>query len=208
VWDEAAKDACFGAAAWERIRAAPGAHLSLAPAKIAATFDHGGAPGWYLHAANAGAFDDRAKEALDAAELVWARLSILLALALVWARPRSARDTAIVALVGVGVIGALSAHGALAFLAFVAAVALRPRDIAIAAPAIVVALTALVHAVVFGGGRYQLVVFPLLCAPAALGAARLWRAFTRIRRDRRASGEAPGRDRARAGRRGAEEARS
>jgi 4-amino-4-deoxy-L-arabinose transferase-like glycosyltransferase len=208
VWDEAQKDACFGAVAWKRIREAPGAYLSRAPAKIARTFDHGGAPGWYLHAANDRAFGDRAREALDAAELVWARLSILLALALAWAWPRSPRDVVIAALVGLGVIGALGAHGAVAFLAFVGAVAVRPRDISLAAPAIVVALTALVHAAVFGGGRYQLVLFPLLCAPAALGAARLGSALTRILRDRRASGEAPGRDRARAGRRGAEEARS
>ena len=209
VWDEAEKDACFGDVAWQRIREEPAAFLALAPAKIGATFDHGGAPGWYLHAARASAFGEGAKATLDAAELVWTRLSIFLSLLLMRPRERSARDLMVAALVALGLLGAVSAHGAVAFLAFAGAVMLRPGAIAVTAPAIAVVVTALVHAAVFGGGRYQLVLFPLLCAPAGLGALRLYRGIPRRhRRDRRARGGAPAPAGAREPLREAEEARS
>ncbi len=48
VWDEAAKDACFGQAARRSIAESPGAWLGLVPAKLAATFDLGGSGPSYL----------------------------------------------------------------------------------------------------------------------------------------------------------------
>ena len=80
VWDEAAKDACFGAAARRYIAEHPGRWLALAPKKLAATFDYAGAGGWYLHAANPVAFPARAKTAIGVIETVFERLMLILAL--------------------------------------------------------------------------------------------------------------------------------
>jgi len=61
VWDEAEKDACFAREARRIIARAPGRWLGLVPARLAATFDYAGAPGFYLHESNPEAFDERAK---------------------------------------------------------------------------------------------------------------------------------------------------
>lgn len=80
VFDEAEKDVCFGAAARRLIAERPGPWLALVPKKLAATFDYAGAGGWYLHAANAEAFSDRAKRTLGTFEIVFERALLLLAL--------------------------------------------------------------------------------------------------------------------------------
>ena len=49
VFAEAAKDACFGAAALDVITAHPLSWLARAPAKLRVTFDYFGAAPWYLH---------------------------------------------------------------------------------------------------------------------------------------------------------------
>ena len=61
VFQEAAKDECFGAAARREILAHPGRWLAKMPAKLHATFDYFGAAPWYLHDANSAAFGERAK---------------------------------------------------------------------------------------------------------------------------------------------------
>jgi hypothetical protein len=92
VWDEAAKDACFGEAARRYIAQHPGAWLALAPKKLAATFDYSGAGAWYLHTASAAAFPERAKVALGAVETVFERLALLVALFVAaWPAVRAAR---------------------------------------------------------------------------------------------------------------------
>lgn len=193
VFDEADKDRCFEQAAWERIAAHPGSWLALAPHKLSATFDYCGAPGWYLHESNSNAFDAAAKVTLGTVETLFERL--LLLLALVAARPRSsplrwlrggrrpsrtppARLLLRWLALAVGLVFALLQPGWVAFVALVVSLALRRpgplRSAAVYAGSFMALLTVMVtHVLFFGAGRYALVLFPLLCALAALGAARL-----------------------------------
>lgn len=167
VFDEAEKDACFGEAALEQIARHPGHFIRLVPAKLAATFDYSGAPGWYLHSSNARAFDFHDKVRLGVIETVWERLEVLLALAALalWPapRPRARRVAAVLA----GVF--LFVHAAwVAYLGVVVCAVLAGRAIARHPPAALAAgtlvLTAATHAVFFGSGRYSMVCFALVSA--------------------------------------------
>jgi len=171
VWDEAGKDACFGAAAKRSIAAQPGAWLSKAPNKLAVTFDYfGGAP-WYLHQASPEAFPYEAKVRLGALETVASRLLLVFALvALALARGPRRRVR-----IGVGVLlvlAALSRHAWPAYLGLAVLALLRgPRALArapfvVPASLAVVASTAALHAVFFGAGRYGLVTAPFVAALA------------------------------------------
>jgi len=177
VWDEAAKDACFGRAARRRIASRPADWLALVPAKLAATFDYFGAAPWYLHASNPGVFGEGAKRTLGAAETVFCRL-LLLAGLVTCGRAPGGRPLArkIVALVGAA--AALTVHGWIGYAAIAAYVAIAGRRAAAAAPlalpaaAAVIAATAAVHSVFFGAGRYGLIVVPFVTMVAFLGDGR------------------------------------
>ncbi|MBN1606077.1 MAG: hypothetical protein JW940_05560 [Polyangiaceae bacterium] len=80
VFGEADKDACFAAAGLARIRQQPIRWLSLVPAKLRATFDEVGAPGWYLNESNPREFTEVERQVLGAAEVVWQRVLVLLCL--------------------------------------------------------------------------------------------------------------------------------
>jgi hypothetical protein len=80
VFGEADKDACFGSAGLARIRQHPGRWLSLVPAKLRATFDEVGAPGWYLHESNPRVFTEEGRRLLGAAEVIWQRALLLMCL--------------------------------------------------------------------------------------------------------------------------------
>jgi 4-amino-4-deoxy-L-arabinose transferase-like glycosyltransferase len=176
VWDEAGKDACFEHAARVAIAAAPGAWLARAPAKLATTFDYFGAAPWYLHASDAAAFGEGAKTALGTVEAIASRLLLVAALvacALAWGPHVGARRV----LGAAGVVVALLRHGWPAYLVLVATAALLGRrawargPLAVSFGASVIALTALVHAVFFGAGRYGLAVVPFVAVmPFATGA--------------------------------------
>lgn len=182
VYDEAQKDACFGREARRYIRAHPAAWLALVPRKLAATFDYAGAAPWYLHDANREAFPYEAKVRLGAAETIFERAALLLAL--VWAARRGAEGEGRLRFVraAVAVIGGVfvfTLHAWIAYAALCVAALLRGRallrgPVLPSATVIVLAATLAVHAVFFGAGRYSLVVFPLLTALAPL-------AFVRVR---------------------------
>jgi hypothetical protein len=175
VFDEAQKDVCFGREARRYIREHPASWVSLAPKKLAATFDYAGAAPWYLHEANPAAFPWRAKEALGAAETVYERVLLLLALA--WAALRREGERPVLhaarlAAAATGVAFAFTLHAWVAYAALAAAALLRGRSLwkgpllpsgAVA----VLAATMATHAVFFGAGRYSLVVFPFIAALAA-----------------------------------------
>ncbi|MEJ7728812.1 MAG: hypothetical protein WKG00_06320 [Polyangiaceae bacterium] len=181
VWDEAAKDACFAAAARRVVAAEPLAWLARAPRKLAATFDYCGAAGWYLHEAAPAAVPAGAKVALGVVETLLPRARLVAAL--VWAaaglRARAARRSRGVravgwAALGVGVVAALCPWGWVGYLALLALAALRGRDlwagpVLPAAAVATLALTMATHAVFFGAGRYALVAVPFLCALACAG---------------------------------------
>lgn len=181
VFDEAGKDACFEREARRRIAERPAVWLALAPRKLAATFDYCGAAGWYLHASNPAAFGEQRKIALGKAETVYEMLVLLLALA--WAaRAPGARGGALaivrIALAVAGVVlAALTMHAWVAYVVLLGLGLLQGRallrgPILASSALVVLAATALTHAVFFGAGRYALVCLPLLSGVAALALAR------------------------------------
>jgi hypothetical protein len=173
VWDEAAKDTCFGDAAKARILANPWGYLALVPQKLGATFDYAGAAPWYLHASNSAAFGDDAKVALGAAETIYERLALLLALvgAALRAPARPAHAARLVALAGLPFALLPTAWPAYCALALAWLTRARARSTrAVAAGGLVLLATLATHAIFFGSGRYALVVFPLV---TGLGLAEL-----------------------------------
>jgi 4-amino-4-deoxy-L-arabinose transferase-like glycosyltransferase len=185
VFDEAQKDVCFGDAARAWIADHPAEWLALAPKKLAATFDYAGAAPWYLHEANGAAFPWPAKEALGAAETLYERVALLLAL--VWAaRPASLREGTArgramswsrVAIAVAGAVFVFMRHGWVAYVALGVAALLRGRrlwegPVLPAATVVTLLATAATHAVFFGAGRYGLVVFPLVTTLSALALGR------------------------------------
>jgi hypothetical protein len=181
VWDEAAKDACFGREARRFIAEHPGAWIALAPKKLAATFDYCGAAGWYLHTSNSAAFSERAKIGLGVVETLYERVVLVLAVIGAarrrFAEPRRVRTAVgILAIAAIGVIFALLVHAwvsylALALLSLVPLGDGRREPFVASAAAAVIGATILTHVVFFGAGRYALMVFPLLCGAASLGVA-------------------------------------
>jgi hypothetical protein len=171
VWDEAAKDACFEHAARATIVAAPVAWLARAPAKLATTFDYFGAAPWYLHASDPAAFGDDAKVTLGTFETLASRLLLVAALvacAMVAGPNLAARRV----LGAAGVIMAFLRHGWPAYLLLVAVTVLLGRrawthgPLVVPFGACVIAVTALVHAVFFGAGRYGVAVVPFVAVMA------------------------------------------
>jgi 4-amino-4-deoxy-L-arabinose transferase-like glycosyltransferase len=191
VWDEAAKDACFARAARARIAGAPGPWLVRVPAKLAATFDYFGAAPWYLHASNAAVFDERSKMHLGVVETAVCRGLLLLAL-VAGGRMPGLRATARKIIALAGAAAAVTVHGWLGYVALLACVALlggralARAPIGVSMTAAVIAATAVVHAVVFGDGRYGLVVVPFVTAMAFSGRDAWGRARgSRLRLSRR-----------------------
>jgi 4-amino-4-deoxy-L-arabinose transferase-like glycosyltransferase len=170
VWDEAQKDACFGREARRMIAEAPRRWLRLVPDRLAATFDYGGAPGYYLHASNPGAFDDHAKTLLGAVETLYERLAWIGALAAAALATGPARRARVI-VAGISIALTFQLHVYLAVLGLVITLALLGKAL-IEGPVVhsatltVLAATALVHAVFFGSGRYSMVAYPLLTALA------------------------------------------
>jgi len=193
VFDEAAKDGCFASAAWDRIGAAPATWAAAMPRKMALVFDHCSAPGSHLHAANPAAFSARAQKLLNAIELIYERLVLLLALLACWpstCRRRSRGRPWRAALLVAGALAVASPHGSLAFAALLALMLWRRPPPWRAPPAHACAFGALlcvaaVHAAFFGAGRYQLLVWPLLCAVAASGWIRRRRILISLTRSAR-----------------------
>jgi hypothetical protein len=171
VWDEAAKDACFGREAAQAIREHPLAWIARAPKKARMTLDYFGAAPWYLHAANAARFPYGAKVALGAIETIASRLLLLGALVAVrkLEGPRRLLREAVTA---AGLLACFLASGALGYVACAIAILLLgpralergPRIVPITAA--VLMATAVLHVVFFGAGRYGLVVVPFVTALA------------------------------------------
>ena len=204
VYDEARKDSCFQHAALVRIEQAPLAWLRLIPAKLSVTFDYCGAPGWYLHESNAAAFGERAKWWLGAIELLYER--VLLALSLLLLLPTGegrqggtgrrwrAAGRGMCLAIALGCCFARPAW--VAVLLLVLGLGLRRAPpwrlpVVYGAALLVLLTTALVHAVFFGAGRYQLVVLPWFSVLAPLGVVRA-RGFWRRMMARWGSGRAYG----------------
>lgn len=217
VFQEAAKDECFGREAMKVILRRPGAWIARAPAKLRATFDYFGAAPWYLHAASPSAFPYGAKVALGSVETLASRLSLAAALVtLLRARSEGRRAASKVrkGLAVGGLVACVLVPGTLGYVALALAVvalgwrALARAPLVVPFAASVILATAGTHAVFFGAGRYGIVVVPLVTALAFVrygqtGSCENLRArpcCSRRRRtgDRRSraepKGEAPGRE--------------
>jgi 4-amino-4-deoxy-L-arabinose transferase-like glycosyltransferase len=179
VFEEAAKDHCFGQAGRRRVLDAPAAWLSLVPAKLRATFDFTASAAGYLREAGS-PLDDRGRYALGAAEIVARRLLVLFALVAAFRLGSDLREgrrlpraltyvRGAASLVGAAALFAMTAWVSHLMLLLVGATAgvLRQR------PVLTLALggvfvTVLVHGVFFGAGRYSMVLEPLLAPLAAI----------------------------------------
>ena len=175
VFQEAAKDECFGREAKRVIAAAPIRWLRRAPAKLRMTFDYFGAAPWYLHTANAERFPYDAKVMLGAIETLASRLLLLGALVtllrmrvvpeprLPWLR----RGLALV-----GLVACVLVAGTVGYLALALGIlalgwrALNRAPLVASFSAAVILATAMTHAVFFGSGRYGIVVVPFVTALA------------------------------------------
>lgn len=176
VFQEAAKDACFGREATQAIARAPGRWLARAPAKLRVTFDYFGAAPWYLHTANAEAFPYRAKVALGAVETLVSRLLLAAALVAVLRMrsddPRGLLRRARTGLTAVGLVACVLVPGTVGYLALAGAIGALGRRALARAPLVVpftaaiIVATAALHAVFFGAGRYGMVVVPFVAALA------------------------------------------
>jgi hypothetical protein len=169
VWSEAEKDACFEREARAIIARDPARWLSLAPAKLAATFDYAGAGPWWLAASRPDRVGPRAKLVGASVETLFERLALLAAAVAVGRLgPKRAWSRFLVV---VACVFALQLHAWPAFLALAVAafgVEVRSRGALLAKTTGAAILgTMAVHAAFFGGGRYQLVLFPLITALAA-----------------------------------------
>lgn len=170
VWDEAEKDACFAREARVIVARDPWRFLRLVPAKLAATFDYSGAPGFYLHESNREAFDDHEKRLLGIVETAYERLAYLgalIAAALTgggWKRARC----------GIAAVSGLllfQTHAYLSVIGLALVLALLGRQLGDrptlwGATLGALGTTMFAHAVFFGAGRYSMVVFPLVTALA------------------------------------------
>jgi hypothetical protein len=167
VWDEAAKDACFEHAAYSEIARSPMSWVARAPGKLAVTLDYFGAAPWYLHASNGAAFGDRAKAALAMVETVVCRFLLVAAL-IAFATWPGRRSMARKAASLVGVVAAMTVHGWIGYTALAASAALLGWRAVVRAPVVVattaalIVVTALVHVLFFGAGRYGLVIVPFV----------------------------------------------
>jgi 4-amino-4-deoxy-L-arabinose transferase-like glycosyltransferase len=175
VFGEGEKDRCFGRAGVREISRAPFAWLALAPKKLGVTFDYGSAAAHYLRASNPTLVSDETKLWIGAAELFGQRILLIaatLGLALA-AGPRAGLRRL---LASVAILAALAPFAWVAWVLLVVQGLLFGRELwvrpCVLLAVVLVATTALTHAIFFGAGRYALVCLPALAALAALSFPR------------------------------------
>jgi 4-amino-4-deoxy-L-arabinose transferase-like glycosyltransferase len=175
VFQEAAKDECFGREAFKVILRDPATWLGRVPAKLRVTFDYFGAAPWYLHTASAERFPYRAKVVLGAVETLASRVLLAAALVAVLRMrgdPQGLSTRLRKVLATLGLVACVLVPGTIAYLALAGAIVALGWKELLRAPAVVpstaaiVLATAATHAVFFGSGRYGIVVVPFVTALA------------------------------------------
>lgn len=176
VFQEAAKDSCFGRAGMRRIAERPLPWLALLPAKWRATFDFTGAAASHLHEALA--LGDRGRLVLGGIEIASQRLGYLVGLfglaALVHARRPGLPRFLLPAALALAVVGFLGAGAWIGFavLSLLGILSFRPDiEASLLLPPVAILATALVHGVFFGAGRYSLPLVLWTAPWLALGLA-------------------------------------
>ena len=178
VTGQVQQDQCWFSYGLSQIAEHPAHWLGLIPAKLGFTFDHESFAVEYLHEARPSAWPDSVREAARGVTTLVERVFVCAAaLGVVAFRPRGAGGTT---------QGALSAAWvALVFFACVGAPAFWPLVLfasivpwlplpgaayfpaALRLPVVLLATTAITHAVFFGEDRYHMVVVPVFCMLAA-----------------------------------------
>ncbi|MES1185869.1 MAG: glycosyltransferase family 39 protein [Myxococcales bacterium] len=182
VTGQVQQDDCWAQVGWRKIKEAPGHWLSLAPKKLAQTFDHESFAVEYVHEADPGAWPDERREAARGL-LTTTHLGLLAAAALsVVALPlgRLKRDEQywqiglLVLISGLIFYGIADEQHPFHWLTVVAPLLAflpvpgRPYLGAVGRMVMATVLvTALTHVVFFGEDRYHLFLSPLLCVLAA-----------------------------------------
>ncbi len=169
VWDEAAKDACFGSVAWSRIRADPAEWLALVPSKLASTFDLGGTGPSYLSRSRPDLMPRWLVLVLGGVDTLVARAALGAAL-VGFAWPRGRWLVLCRVLAAASLVCLLSPHAWPGYVALLLLVPLaaglgRQRPLVLVAWSVLLA-TVLTHAAVFGASRYSLLVLPWVFALA------------------------------------------
>jgi len=176
VFQEAAKDECFGKAAIERIAKNPMKWLALVPAKLRATLDHTSIAADHL--VESGALTREGKKLLSYPEVALQRILFLLALCGAWALAnpiwKKVRHWLLV-FGAFGFLGLGATWGWLSVLLLVGPSGIRRPGVAGAL--VSVASTMVVHAVFFGAGRYSLPLLLLAAPLSALGLQKLLQGF-------------------------------
>jgi hypothetical protein len=184
VFEEAAKDACFMEAGHQRIAAEPLAWLSLVPRKLGATFDYPSAAAAYLREAGPNAFSAEAAQTVGATELAAFRLLMLLGL-VYSASARGPRRSGRMVCALLGGFALVLPWGSPSVVALLVCAAQLGKKLSehfiLLAVVLLLALTAAVHSVFFGAGRYALVAGYLMAALAGPGLAAVRASFTRAR---------------------------
>ena len=190
VFQEAAKDTCFGAAGMRRIRDDPFRWLSLLPAKLRATLDHTAAAADHL--VEAGALTAERKRWLSIPEFAFQRIEYLFALLGAWSCSRKegsathrtsflglrSWDWGAHLLLAIGAAGFLGLGATWGWLACILLFAWAKRAldaVGLGVGVFGVAITMVVHGGFFGAGRYALPIIPLVAPLAALGVAEALR---------------------------------
>ncbi len=192
VFAEAEKDRCFGQAGMQRVVRRPLAWAALMGPKLDATFDHTAAAA--AHLVEAGALDSETSRPLQGAEVGSHRLTGLLCLVALWgvfriSREPKLRKVPVLALLFAGALGFLGVSAALGWAVCALSILLVPCARQARAGALLVfstAVTAGIHALFFGAGRYFLPHLILVTPWAGLGAAYI---IARIRRFPASCGE-------------------
>lgn len=171
VWEEAEKDACFGAVARRRIAANSWAWLMLVPSKLATTFDLGGSGPSYLSRSRPDLVPRWLVLGVGGAETVFERVALGAGLlGMGWAEGSRRRMRQVAG--GVGSVFLLTPYAWVGYVALVGTIGLLGRKTLEREPLLgiaggVLAATVVTHAVFFGAGRYGLVVYPWVAALAA-----------------------------------------
>jgi Dolichyl-phosphate-mannose-protein mannosyltransferase len=182
VTGQVQQDDCWAGVGWRKIKQSPAHWLSLAPKKLAQTFDHESFAIEYLHEADPGAWPDERREAARGL-LTTAHLTLLAAAALsIVALPlgRLRRDERywqmgllllLSGLIFYGIADEQHPFHWLVVLAPVLAFVPLPGRPSLGATGrvvmAVILLTAITHVVFFGEDRYHLFLSPILCLLAA-----------------------------------------
>lgn len=172
VWEEAAKDACFGAAARARIAHHPLGWLALVPSKLAATFDYSGSGTSYLSRARPDLVPQWAVYAAGTVETVFSRSCVAVSLVLVGFAPGKWRPLRRMLAAG-AMLFLLTPYAWASFVGLAAILGATGRRRLEEEPVWGIAFgvlgsTLVTHAVFFGASRYALVVQPWTAALAFL----------------------------------------